>query len=203
MRWHSSFSRSIVSLLIAMAPSVNSRALPPRLCARTPRPTSAGPRRRSTAARESRWPRRAASARHSRGPRHRGNARRPLAVECEHGGPVAPDLPGERCRVVGLRREAGIRACFRLAEVGEADAVAQHRAELGGRQQAGREAHALQRRPEAVAGAGVVGARPRRGRACRRAADDDAEPWAQHVGQDMPACHDPALSPPCDRGRAL
>ena len=70
MRWHSSFSRPIVSLLIAMAPFLMPCAPPPPLCARRPRPTSAARHRRWTAARGSRSRRCAAAALHSRWSRY-------------------------------------------------------------------------------------------------------------------------------------
>ena len=76
------------------------------------------------------------------------DARRLLTVEGEHGGPVAEDLLGERSRVVRFAGEAVVGSGFRLADVGEADAVALRGAKLSAREPVRSQADAVEGRPE-------------------------------------------------------
>ena len=83
-----------------------------------------------------------------------------LAVERHGGGPVTLDLRGESGNVEAVLRQFLIASPFRLAQVGKAETVIEHLRVFGRLQQAGRQSDKVQRRPEPVAGSGVIGAAP-------------------------------------------
>src|SRR4051794_5264813 len=107
-----------------------------------------------------------------------------FAVERHGGGPVTLDLRGESGGVEAVLRQFLIAAPFRLAQVSEAETIVEHLRVFGRLQKARCQSDKMQRRPEPVAGSGVIGARLLGRPARSGAAENKVETGSENVGQD-------------------
>jgi len=108
-----------------------------------------------------------------------------LAGEGDGGWPEAAQLGMQGCRIHGLGTQLVVGAELGLVEIGEAEAMAQQLGKALRRETLRRQPDGMQRRPEGVAGVGIVGPRLERHGAGRGAAEHQVEARCQHVGQQM------------------